>query len=189
MNLRSIVRAYITNVRPRVNEELGWWRQQPTLRDAIRFAAFATNSKGKRYSHQRRLSRMTLGQTYDSLLVNEKKIEQCRDFDELYTILHELLAPIRGVGELYVYDTSVRIGARLGRLPKKVYLHAGTRVGAQALGFDPKARALELSQLPRELWALEPYEVEDLLCIFKDQLSNVQASMATQDANKRCVCD
>jgi hypothetical protein len=189
MNLQSIVRTYITQIQLHANDELNWFRQQPTLSEAIRFAALATNSKGKRYSHQRRLSRTILEQARGSLRANEKKIEQCKDFDELYTLLENLLVPIKGIGELYVYDTALRIGARLGLLPSKVYLHAGTRVGAQVLGFDGKAKALEVSQLPQELQQLEPHEIEDVLCIFKDWLVKAQTHMVAQEVIKRSWCN
>lgn len=52
-----------------------------------------------------------------------------------------------------------------------MYLHAGTRVGASALGFDPRARAVELEQLPAPLRELKPHEVEDVLCIYKEWLA------------------
>lgn len=137
MRKEAIIRTYITHIRPRINKELDWFRQQPTLSEAIRLAALTVNSKGKRYSHQRRLSKTVLEQARDILLENEKAIEACRDqdFDDLLTLLEQLLIPIKGLGELYVYDTALRIGAKVGLLPRRVYLHAGTRVGAKALGF------------------------------------------------------
>jgi hypothetical protein len=178
MDLRSIVQTYITHIRPQVNEELEWWRGQPTLGEALRCAAYATNSKGKRYSHQRRLKKATLDAVYAVLLANEQRIAHCRDFDKLYTLLAEVLAPVQAMDELYVYDAAVRIGAKLGKLPGKVYLRAGTREGAEALGLNPNARALEVTQLPVELQQLEPYEIEDLLCIFRGGLLNVRAGTA-----------
>lgn len=92
----------------------------------------------------------------------------------MHALIERLVGRTRGIGELYVYDTALRIGAWLELFPGKVYLHAGTRWGARALGFDPKARALEVSELPQELQQLEPYEIEDLLCIFKDKLAGVR---------------
>jgi hypothetical protein len=172
MKSEAIIRTYITQIRPRAKEELDWFRQQPTLREAIRLAALAVNSNGKRYSHQRRLHQTVLEQARDILLENEGAIEACRGqyFDDLFALLEQLLTPIKGLGELYVYDTALRIGAKVGLLPRRVYLHAGTRVGAKALGFDGKAKTIEVSQLPHWLRQLEPHEIEDVLCIFKDEL-------------------
>jgi len=170
MKQEAIIRTYTTQIRPRATGELNWFRQQPTLREAIRLAALAKNRNGKRYSHQRRLSKTVLEQARDILLENEKAIEACQDFDDLFTLLEQLLASIKGLGELYTYDTALRIGTKIGLLPRRVYLHAGTRVGAKALGFDGKEKAIEVSQLPDWLHQLEPHEIEDVLCIFKDKL-------------------
>jgi hypothetical protein len=53
MTFYAIVHTYIRRIRPRAQAELDWFIRQPTLRDAIRNAALARNSRGKRYSHQR----------------------------------------------------------------------------------------------------------------------------------------
>jgi len=186
MNYKAIVQIYIAQIRPRADDELNWFRQQSTLREAIRVAAPAINSKGKRYSHQRRLSKPVLETALTLLLENKTKIGQCKSFDELHTLLDRLLTPIKGIGELYVYDTALRIGSRLGVLPQKIYLHAGTCEGARALGFDGKIKALTVAQLPKELQQLEPHEIEDVLCIFKDKL--VKTQKMPEEAISRSWC-
>jgi len=188
MKPEAIIRTYITQIRPRANEELDWFRQQPTLSDAIRLAALAITSKGKRYSHQRRLSKTVLGQARDILLANEKEICQSQDFDDLFALLERLLLPVKGLGELYIYDTALRIGAKIGMLPKRVYLHAGTRVGAKALGFDGTAKTLEVSQLPEWLQQLQPHEIEDVLCIFKDMLLKTREQAVPEKLLQRSWC-
>ena len=80
------------------------------------------------------------------------------------------LSGIRGLAELYYYDTALRIGASRSLMPKHVYLHRGTRDGARALGLDWRADLLDPRALPKELAVLEPHEIEDFLCIYKDQL-------------------
>ncbi|MBI4192845.1 MAG: hypothetical protein HY525_20220 [Betaproteobacteria bacterium] len=77
---------------------------------------------------------------------------------------------VRGIGELYVYDTALRLGAHLRLLPRQVYLHAGTRRGARALGLDHRAKSLAPTKLPAALRCLRPYEMEDVLCIYEDWL-------------------
>jgi hypothetical protein len=129
-----------------------------------------------------------LEEARDNLLKNENVIEKCQDFDELHDLLERLLAPITGIGELYVYDTALRIGAKLDMLPTKVYLHAGTRIGAQALGFHSKTKVLEVSQLPKWLHQLEPFEIEDVLCIFKDEISNIGVAGKLEELSKRSWC-
>jgi hypothetical protein len=78
--------------------------------------------------------------------------------------------PVRGIGKLYVYDTAIRLGAYLQLFPLQVYLHAGTRSGARALGLDYRVNSVSPTYLPAALQQLKPHEVEDVLCIYKDWL-------------------
>ena len=59
---------------------------------------------------------------------------------------------IKGIGELTIYDTALRIGFYLDIYPDKVYLHAGTREGAKRLIGEDKVKNkkyLEMSELPK----------------------------------------
>ncbi len=188
VNIKTIVRSYTSSIRPRARAELDWFRRQPDLASAIERAALAINSAGKRYSHQRRLKKAVLEQARDALLTNVASISQCRTFDELFELLEAIVRPINGIGELYVYDTCLRIGAKLGLLPTEVYLHAGTRAGAKALGLDGTAQSLKVSALPPDLQQLEPYEIEDLLCIFKGDLEQTHLELAEKDIFRRSRC-
>ena len=188
-SLNAIVRAYISQIRPRAKEELDWFKQMPTLSVTIEHAALAINSIGKRYSHQRRLKKATLQRAKAILLANLRRIKQCRNFDELFTLIEVALQGTGGIGELYVYDTALRIGAKLNLLPRKVYLHAGTRVGARAIGFYGTARILRVSDLPKELQRLKPHEIEDTLCIFKSDLGQATFKSPDHVIIKRSWCD
>jgi hypothetical protein len=172
MDAKSIIRTYIKQFRPLTQMEFDWFRSQPTLRDAIENAALAKDQCGKKYSHQWRIPRAVLEKAKTILASQEQGINQVASFDDLYSLINTLLESLDGIGELYVYDTALRMGAYLGHFPKKVYLHAGTRQGAIALGFGRK-NALEMFELPDAFQQLEPFEVEDILCIFKNKLSKV----------------
>ncbi len=169
-NLGAIVRTYIGKIRPRAQDELDWFQGQATLESALELAALATNRQGKRYHHQRRFRRSTLAQARHILLSNTVRIGKSETFDGLFRVVDGLLQSVPGIGELYVYDTALRIGAKLGLLPDQVYLHAGTRVGARELGLDTRATKLPMTLLPDEFRELAPWEIEDVLCIFKDEL-------------------
>jgi hypothetical protein len=72
------------------------------------------------------------------------------------------------MGVLTVYDVAHRIAAFLGKPPHLVYLHAGTRVGAAALGI--KGDVVDPDELPAAFAVLTAAEIEDCLCIYKDEL-------------------
>jgi hypothetical protein len=150
-------------------EELESFRGEPTLDAAIERAAHARRPDGKRYDHQRRLTETALREAY--LRLRQLDLSSCRSFDELHELVAASIGSIPGVGDLMVYDTALRIGAKLALSPSLVYLHCGTRDGARALGLNWRAQKLEMADIPEALQELEPREVEDCLCIFKKDLA------------------
>jgi hypothetical protein len=93
-----------------------------------------------------------------------------RTFADLYEKVARALRPIRGIGLLTIYDTAHRIGAYLKLSPEQVYLHAGVRVGAKALGLGDWQAKLPMSAFPPAFQRLRPEQVEDCLCIYKSHL-------------------
>ncbi len=168
-NLGAMVRAYEARHRARSREELASFAAEPTLDAAVRRAGLAQRPDGKRYDHQRRLPLAVVLQVATCQL-EHARFDRAADFDELHRLVDKAIGSIRGVGELTVYDTAVRIGAKLGLKPQRVYLHSGTREGARALGLDWRMAHLTVAQCPRELHRLAPHEIEDCLCIFKGRL-------------------
>jgi len=51
-------------------------------------------------------------------------------------MVKEVTAEVPGFGKLAVYDVAMRIGIWRDIWPRYVYLHAGTRKGARALGLS-----------------------------------------------------
>ncbi len=164
--LEATIRTYRQEHRCNTLEQLRSFAHEPTLRSAVRRAGLAMRPDGKRYGHQRRLSRRVLSKMRARLLA--VNFESCRSFHELYERVEEAIGSIHGVGDLAVYDTALRIGARLRLKPDRVYLHRGTRQGARALGLNWQAPFLDRRELPAELRKVPAWEVEDILCIFKD---------------------
>lgn len=172
--MEKLVNIYIQKIRPKVNEEYHFFSEQSSIGNAIRQAALAINCEGKRYSHQRRLSQSILDEAYEILINESVSFVDIGSFEELHSLIERLVINKKGIGPLYVYDTSLRIGAYLGLLPRKIYLHAGTREGARALGLNWRSGFLSISELPSELHDLKPHEIEDFLCIFKGELRNTK---------------
>ena len=100
MPLDALVRTYIRRIRPRAQTEIDWFVRQPSLRAAIRNAALAVNSRGKRYSHQRRLTKVALERALDVLSKHARAIQKAHDFDDLFHLIDTALEPISGLGEL-----------------------------------------------------------------------------------------
>jgi hypothetical protein len=167
--LAAAVEDYQLRHRRKHARELDYFRL-PRLRDdeAVSVAALCQLPSGKRHPHQRRIPRTALNESRQRLLMNLDAIRACSSFDELYELVEQLIRPIPMIGELTVYDTSLRIGAHFRLEPELVYLHAGTRVGARRLGLNWRARALDVDSLPPAVRVLAAHEIEDVLCIYED---------------------
>lgn len=189
-SLKAIVAAYIRKHQARARKERAWFEQQPSFEDAVRTAALAQDWRRKRLSHQRRIPGAALLRCKERLLASIPEMRTCKTFEELHETVRRAIAGIRGAGELYCYDTAVRVGARLGKSPEVVYLHAGARDGAVRLGFKRSRTTIDPDELPRELRVLEPEEIEDVLCIYKDQLGGapLQGSEGCGPTSREPVC-
>jgi hypothetical protein len=172
MGLKAVVEHYKRVHRPNGKVEVAWFKSQPDLATAVDTAATATNSQGKRYAHQCRIKKVAMRKALAALRGAVAKIEKAGDFDELYDTVNAAVGAIDGIGDLYVYDAAFGIGAFLGLVPRRVYLHAGTRAGARRLGLTtgcrPHGEAKEVEAEASEFAELSPAEMEDVLCIYKD---------------------
>jgi predicted RNA-binding Zn ribbon-like protein len=83
----NLDQAYIRKIRPRAQAEIDWFAHQPSLDAAIEKAALAVNSRGKRYSHQRRLKKAALKEALRNLLDESGAMEQASDFDDLFKLI------------------------------------------------------------------------------------------------------
>jgi hypothetical protein len=184
-SLQAAVADYIRYSRPGATKELDSFRDSDrTDEDAVGQAALA-QLDGKRHPHQRRIPRASLEESRKRLLRNLPRIRAAQSFDQLFDLIAALISPIRNIGELTLYDTALRIGARFDVQPERVYLHAGTREGAAALGFDRRRATIEMRELPRPIRRLSAREAEDFLCAYKPEIAAAMAG-GTAPASKRC---
>lgn len=168
----AILRHYDMHHRPRVEREQAWFAKSASLEEAVRRAALATDERGKRFHHQRRIPRQALETARYELLQHKEEIRKAADFDALLVIITNAIRDVHRTGELYAYDTALRISYHLDLLPTRVYLHAGSRAGARALHLPHNNESIDASDLPPELRHRPAHEVEDILCIYKDHFTS-----------------
>ena len=166
----GIVTDYIDRFRKRGQQEQRYFSVLRTDEQAVEAAALASLPSGKRHPHQYRIPRSALAESRDKPPANLPALRAAGSFDELLDLVQQIIGPIRGIGELAVYDTALRIGARFGLEAERVYLHAGTRLGARALGFGTTRESIALGDLPRPIQRLNARGGQDLLCIYKSEL-------------------
>jgi hypothetical protein len=161
----EVVRAYIRDYRAGAQRERRHYAMQCSLADAIRAAALSKLPDRRRHPHQRRIPGRVLRQAATALSNASLEVPI---FEDLHETVRRTIGPLRGIGELAVYDMAYRIGAHFGLEPDRIYLHAGTREGARALGLG--GNALSKGELPKAFQRLSPGEIEDCLCIYKGDL-------------------
>ena len=171
-SLADVVSDYWRDHRPRAEREFAYWANRAGQGRFIREAVLSKASNGKRHPHQRRIPAQVLQCAADTLA--RHGIPACHSFRDLHRAVGDRIGDIHGIGELAVYDIACRIGASLGLAPEHVYLHAGTRKGARALGL--RGTTVHKNDLPPEFHRLSPAEIEDCLCIYKAQIRRMAAA-------------
>jgi hypothetical protein len=167
--LQSLVQEYLTTIAPSREIDLKWYGEMSSLSEVITRAALGQVRGGVRHPHQRHTPRHTL-EAAAKRVAKVKRLDRARDFEELLAQVTKACWGLRGLGVLTRYDIAFRIGLYLKKYPRYVYLHAGPREGAKALGLPHTRAYLSVGDLPLELRSLEPWQVEDFLCVYKDEL-------------------
>ena len=174
-SLAEIVDNYIEIWRPGDVEEEKNWQGHSSLKKAVETAALSRRKNGKKHEHQRRIANGVL-QDAAATLIKVDFSSVC-NFEELHQTIENSIGSIKGIGELAVYDISCRIGTFLHLSPDAVYIHCGTREGAEALlGRRVVADKLEKCELPKEFDRLSPAEIENCLCIYKKDIARLKSS-------------
>lgn len=120
------------------------------------------------------------------LIKKGKFVAQFIDFEELYEFVKSVIGGISGIGPLTIYDTARRIGHLFDTpiYPKEyVYLAAGAKEGAAVLLNRDKnsLKDREAKDLFSPFFGSLPSAfVEDLLCIFKGVMKNLDKKSVKQ---------
>jgi hypothetical protein len=186
MTVDDIIREYRDDAR----DEMRDFESEHSPVAAIRRAALSEWRNGKRHPHQRRIPSAVLGRAEERLQAVRSGLAKAADFEALHRLVEEAIGRIKGIGELAVYDIAHRIGAHFGKAPRLVYLHAGTRTGARALNI--RGDSFDPAILPGAFSRLSPAEIEDFLCIYKDELNGNSRRMRRGSSctvpRGRCRC-
>jgi len=190
LRLKKLVSIYKLACAPKLDAQLERYRQPEldSLKTVLQFDNLyrykdEKDGKEKIYSHQRHLGACILKRASDELSANLEEIKQCQSFCELLQGVESATNAVHPFGSLAVYDTALRIGAKLDIWPKVVYLHAGTMKGYKELAGTTKDYKelkktrvkqgwVPLDDLREEVRELKPHHAENFLCIFKGFFNN-----------------
>jgi hypothetical protein len=183
MTLDDIVSDYIREYRDDARKEMRFFEIQRSASAAIRKAALSELPSGKRHPHQRRIPGALLEQVEARLQGIGRKLARAADFAAVHRAVDDEIGGMKGIGALTVYDIAHRIGAHFGKAPGLVYLHAGTMTGARV--FNIGGDSFDPAILPKAFSRLGPSEIEDCLCIYKDEL---RGGAHTRGARRKSGC-
>lgn len=99
---------------------------------------------------------------------NISAFDNCHDFQSILGKVKKYAKDFYGIGELTIYDTATCIGCPKEIYPNEVHLHAGTQIGAKAIGITGRtATKAEFVKICKAFDQLTPLQIEDFLCIYK----------------------
>lgn len=132
----------------KIENELSYFRKIRSFKDAVKFAAHPVDQYTKKsiYDHQDHIVNRKMRDAAKCLTTRRSlaKLRACANFDAILDHVTLKTAHIRGLDELYFYDVALRIGAKRGKYPDKVYLHRGTKDGAENLGLKDKFKVRKI---------------------------------------------
>jgi hypothetical protein len=143
---------------------------------AIKHASTGKNPDDKMNPHQWRVGYAKGMLGFNELKNELAEIKKCRKFEDIFLLAEKVKAKIWGLGELWSYDTALRIGFNLKIYPQQVFVHRGVTKGVKKVinGKRPKGRSLPINVFPNELLVLKAYEIENFLCIYgKDNKKSI----------------
>jgi len=172
--MNNLIEEYNNSGRIFMNELKEFYFTCSDLNEAIKRAALGQNHKNVMDEHQWHIGYTTAKIALEELMKYHRMLRSTKHFSELFKITEKVRAKTYGIGDLWSYDTALRIGFKLKIYPDKVYLQRGAREGARKL-FNRKrilGRALDKSVFTenfQELEELQCYEIENFLCCYKSK--------------------
>jgi hypothetical protein len=170
-DLESLLADFKKHHRSNSARETRFFRTMPSMGLAIYHVAMAVDGNDRCFDHQFHITQPARRKAKQVLQQIEAQMQACRSFHALHSLFLHHLTPVRGLGEMYIYDAALRMGAYLRLYPFYIYLHRGTRVGAKALGLVVNRPYLERTELPKDLQVLSADNIETFLCMYRNQLS------------------
>ncbi|MGE0638205.1 MAG: hypothetical protein AB7P01_17300 [Bacteroidia bacterium] len=168
MSLKVVIERYMKEDFSTLKDKKIFYENMP-LHEAVKNAASAITPEKIMDSHQRRIGKKICVDAAIELLKLELEIKRCNTFEKIFEITEKVKKRTDRLGDLWSYDTALRIGFNKKVYPKEVYVQRGVVKGVKKAlnGKCPRGRSLPLGIFPQEIQDMkEPYLVENFLCIW-----------------------
>jgi hypothetical protein len=167
MTAKEIIRHYTVNYNSQNDTWLIDCRNAKDFMSAVEMAGMSRDRANDKHPHQFRVPNNVLRKFTDHLLRKAGHMLRCKNFEQLQSIVDS--CRVKGIGTLTIYDATQRIGANIKLEPQKIYLHQGTRIGAQRY----LQRTLNVDSVDRsefkDFSKMSCAAIEDIMCIYKGE--------------------
>ena len=168
MSLATDIDFYKKYTSDHLNEMKKYYEEHSSLDKAISNASIGKNDSNIMDPHQWLVGKVKGEIGAKELNSRIFEIKNAQSFEDIFEITESVIKKIYGLGDLWSYDTALRIGFFLRKYPKEVYIQRGVVHGVKKIFKNkiPKGRSLDVSIFPKELQQLKPYEIENFLSIW-----------------------
>ncbi len=151
-----------------------WYSEADNLKSAIEKAFRSEDEKGKVDNHQCRVGRKRLVKAANIAIKNLSN-DKFANFNQIHSFIKSVAQDIDGFGSLASYDVAIRIAKYCNYEVNEVHFHSGTTKGAIAIGINAKeGEYMTCDNFPHPFNTLSGDHIENLLCIYKDNLENLK---------------
>ena len=169
MGLQSDIDAY-REAELRELHELERFFKSLSFSSAVEYAASGITPHRKIHPHQRRIGVKRLRLSVDLLKKNIPVIRKAKSFADLFKITESVQLELKGLGDLWTYDTALRMAFNRGKTfhPQAVFVQGGVLKGVKKI-FSKilvNGRTFPMKVFPKEIQTLKPFEAEDFLSVW-----------------------
>jgi hypothetical protein len=169
MSLQSEIADYREN-ELRELHELERFFKSLSFHSAIEYAASGVTPHRKIHPHQRGIGVKPLRQSAALLKKYTPALRKARSYSDLFIITEAVKSVLKGLGDLWSYDTALRMAFNRGKMfyPRAVFVQRSDMKGIKKifLKMPIKQRTLPLKIFPKEIQSLKPFEIENFLTIW-----------------------
>lgn len=169
MSLQSDIADYQEN-ELRELHELARFFKSLSFTAAIEYAASGVSPHRKIHPHQRRIGVKQLRKSTAILKKHIPVIRKAKSFADLFVITETIRLYMKGLGDLWSYDTALRMAFNRGKTfyPRAVFIQEGSMKSVKKIFSNIliKGRVLPMKLFPKEMRVLKPFEAENFLTVW-----------------------
>lgn len=165
--MKTIVKEYLNIYNHKLIQMESFFKSL-SFEKAIEFASLGYDENEKMNPHQHRVGKDKCKSASQKL--NIQAIAQAKTFEEIFAQTEKVRISTHRIGDLWSYDTALRIGFNLNIYPTTVYLQSGAKKGASHLINRKLKRSEPIEAFPTEFHSLKPHQIENLLCVYESSL-------------------